>query len=748
MTADTSPPDDPFTDLLLACEEALAAGPVDSTIPVIPEVPPGMRVRLERNLDCLRLLHEVLPRGRRPAAESDPSESPATFLGRFKLRRRLGQGAFGVVWLAYDPRLKREVALKLPHAGALADEGLRRRFLREAEAAAGLEHPNIVAVHEAGDEGPVCYLVSAYCPGPNLAQWLKQREQPVPAREAAGLVAALADGLEQAHRRGVVHRDLKPANVLLAEDGAPKITDFGLAKVLSESATATGQTQSGAILGTPAYMAPEQAAGRQRHIGPAADIWALGVILYELLTGRPPFQADPALETLILIQAEDPVAPTRLRPGVPRDLEWVCLKCLRKEPEKRYADAAQLAGELRRFLDGLPLEHTRPVGPGERAARWCRRNPVVALLVTALGVSLLGGLAFTARFAWEAQINAANALTQQHRAEQETEQVKQKEEETRAQKERAEQNLYLAHMQLAQRAWDEGAPDRLRDLLERWRPERTGGLDLRGFEWHYWRRCLHSDLLTIPTGNSNTAVAASPDGRHLISGGGSPGLKVWDAATGQEVRTLPAGRRVSAVACSGDGQRLAGAASGDVDAGGRTRPGFVKVWDDATGHETLTIPLGAGPTAKHLTFSPDRKRLAAAFGGVDDTQHSRVTVWDAETGQELLDLEGDQAAAFSPDGRRLATGDREATVRIREAATGKELLALRGHTRPVEAVAFSPDGARLVSASWDEVRVWDAAKGTEIRTLRGHAQIVIGLAFCPDGRLATASADRTARVWD
>src|SRR5262249_20230520 len=216
MTADTSPPDDPFTDLLLACEEALAAGPVDSTIPVIPEVPPGMRVRLERNLDCLRLRDEVLPRGRRPAAESDPSESPATFLGRFKLRRRLGQGAFGVVWLAYDPRLKREVALKLPHAGALADEGLRRRFVREAQAAAALDHPNVVAVHEAGAEGPVCYLASAYCPGPNLAQWLKEQDQAVPARPAAALVAALADAVQHAHQRGIVHRDLKPANVLLA----------------------------------------------------------------------------------------------------------------------------------------------------------------------------------------------------------------------------------------------------------------------------------------------------------------------------------------------------------------------------------------------------------------------------------------------------------------------------------------------------------------------------------------------------
>src|SRR5262249_42107297 len=291
MTAESPSPDDRFTSLMLACEEALAAGKDAATFSRDPDVPAEFRPRLDRNLGCLRLLHQVLPR--RPDATAEPPK--AGLLGRFQLRRRLGFGAFGVVWLAFDPRLRREVALKVPHAGALADEVLRRRFVREAEAAAGLEHANVVTVYEAGEEGPICYIATAYCPGPNLAQWLKEREHPVPPREAAELVAALADGVEHAHGHGVVHRDLKPANVLLAPDGTPKITDFGLAKILSESPAAAEQTQSGAVVGTPAYMAPEQAAARREQVGVAADVWALGVILYELLTGRPPYQADTTL---------------------------------------------------------------------------------------------------------------------------------------------------------------------------------------------------------------------------------------------------------------------------------------------------------------------------------------------------------------------------------------------------------------------------------------------------------------------
>jgi hypothetical protein len=445
---------------------------------------------------------------------------------------------------------------------------------------------------------------------------------------------------------------LKPANVLLTADGTPKITDFGLAKVLSDSPGAE-QTQSGAVIGTPSYMAPEQAAARREQVGPAADIWSLGVILYELLTGRPPFQADTTLETLLLVQNEDPVAPRRLRPAVPRDLEWVCLKCLRKEPERRYAGAAQLAEELRRFLAGLPLRHTRPVGATERAWRWCRRNPAVALLLAALGLSLVGGLAFSLGFAWRAEVEAGIARTQKGVAEQETERAKQKEAETRAAKEQSDRSLYQVSMQLAQQAWEEGTIDRLRDLLERQRPERTGGVDLRGFEWHYWWGRLHTDLLTLNTPPGSGALACSPDGRYLV--GGTVGqVTVWDATTGKEVWSAGTGRQVAGVAWAPDGKRVAGLGNNGV----LQQRSFVRVWDAATGRQLRMIMLPVLPglslpfTGDSLTFSPNGKRLAAHVTSPPNT--SSIMFWDADTGQRLPSLVWEQSVAFSPRGHHMA----------------------------------------------------------------------------------------------
>jgi tetratricopeptide (TPR) repeat protein len=399
MTADDPlPADEAFADRLAALDEAMAAG---GTIAAhADDTPADLRDRLARGAAVLRDLRQL-----RPASLPSINDKRNLFqrIGRFTIIRELGRGGFGVVFLARDPALHREVALKVPHAHALVDPVLRDRFRREALAAAGLDHPNLVPVFEVDDAGPVCFIASAYCPGPSLAEWLSRRPA-VTAREAARLVATLADAIAHAHARGVQHRDLKPANILMqvAETGSsdesqqsamwhlptavPKITDFGLARLTDDPER---HTRTGAGLGTPTYMAPEQAAGA-KGAGAAVDQYALGVILYELLTGRPPFRGETDLETLRQVVECDPVAPRRLRPGLPRDLETICLKCLEKEPARRYASVVDLAADLRRFFGGRPVV-ARRIGVLGRSARWCRRKPVVAGLSAALAVAVTVG---------------------------------------------------------------------------------------------------------------------------------------------------------------------------------------------------------------------------------------------------------------------------------------------------------------------------------------------------------------------
>jgi serine/threonine-protein kinase len=303
----------------------------------------------------------------------------------YEILGELGRGGMGVVYKARQTALDRPTALKMLLAGAYASPEERARFRAEAVAAARLRHPNVVQVYEVGEHHGRLFLALEYVEGGSLAGRL--RAGPLPPAEAARLTAVLARAMQHAHQHGVVHRDLKPANVLLSEDGTPKVADFGLARRLD---VASGQTQSGAVVGTPGYMAPEQAEGKGKQVGPAADVYALGAILYELLTGRPPFQAATPLDTLLQVLERDPEPPRRLRPEVPRDLETITLKCLRKEPGRRYAGAAELADDLQRFLDGGPVR-ARPVGRLARLGRWCRRRPLVTGLVLALAVSLLAG---------------------------------------------------------------------------------------------------------------------------------------------------------------------------------------------------------------------------------------------------------------------------------------------------------------------------------------------------------------------
>jgi serine/threonine-protein kinase len=325
-----------------------------------------------------------------PANGEHPGSDPAavSIPPGYELLGELGRGGMGVVYKARQVDLGRVVALKMVLAGGHATEADLLRFLAEAEAVAALEHPNLARLYESGRHAGLPYFTLEYLPGGSLADRLATG--PLPVREAAGVVEGAARGVAHAHQAGIIHRDLKPANILLASDGTAKVADFGLAKRLGAG---DGPTTTGSVLGTPSYMAPEQADGR-KGVGPAADVYGLGAVLYECLTGRPPFRASTPLDTILQVVSEEPVPPARLNPQVPRDLDTVCLKCLEKEPRRRYGAAGDLADELRRFLDGRPVL-ARPVGPLGRGWKWARRNPTVAGLLGAVGLSLMGGTVTT-----------------------------------------------------------------------------------------------------------------------------------------------------------------------------------------------------------------------------------------------------------------------------------------------------------------------------------------------------------------
>ncbi len=655
---------------------------------------------------------------------------PLQRLADYELLAEIARGGMGVVFQARHVHLHRVVALKMILSGTLARAEDLQRLHTEAEAAAQLQHPGIVALYEVGTHEGQPFLCMEYVPGTSLAQ--RAAAGPVPGRTAAGYLEKTARAVHYAHGRGILHRDLKPANVLLTEADEPKVTDFGLAKLLE---TDSGQTRTGAVIGTPSYMAPEQAAAR-KDLGPECDVYSLGAILYELLAGKPPFRGETALATLTLVAEQEPVPPRLLNPKVDLDLETICLKCLEKEPGRRYPSAGALADDLRRYLDGEPIT-ARRVGVLGRAVKWCRRKPAAAALLAVSAAALLalvaGGFLF--------------GISQRELRE---EAERQHDEAVRAQRQaqvRADamrRLLYLAQFHLARHAWDAADMDRAETLLLRWRPrpDQPELADLRGWEWHYLHGLCRGPFTLRGHAGRVTALAYRPDGKRLATAGADGSIHVWDAASGRLVRSLDRAhsRAVGALAYSPDGKRLA---SGGGDH-------LVKLWDADTGIPLATLKRHTGPVAG-VAFDQGGKLLASASS--DQT----VILWQTTGGSPLRTLRGHQgpvnAVAFSPDGTRLASAGGDQAVKLWDVDAGRAVRTFTGHEGEVMSVAFHPDGTALASgggrrSNQGEIKVWDLVGGREMRPRYTHADKVLCLAWGRGGKLAVAGRGGLVRVWD
>ncbi len=720
-----------------------------------------------------------------------PEQAAPVTLGAFgdyELLEEIARGGMGVVYRARQVRLNRIVALKLMLPFSRPELG--NRFRAEAETAASLQHPNIVAIHEVGEHAGHPFFSMDYVAGPSLADTL--RDGPLPAPRTAELLQMLAEAVHYAHQHGVLHRDLKPSNVLLDELGHPRITDFGLAKRLpakAESGKPKAEmdlTLTGQVLGSPNFMAPEQAQGRHAQIGPACDVYSLGAILYQALTGRPPFQGETLTDVLHQVVNADPVAPRRLNPSIPLDLETLCLKCLEKEPGRRLGSARMLADELARFRAGEPIL-ARPLSPMGRVGRWCRQKPLVAGLGVALALVFAAGFGGVVWQWREAREKLWGSYLAQARANRWSGQVGRRFDSLEVIRQAAaiRPSSELRHEAIAcftltdarvARQWPTAAGslaliDADCERYACWSP--TEGLVIR-------RVSDGAELLRLPNGDRHlpvTRLCFSPDGELLAATYSSPEsfrLQVWELRRGElRCDVLVEGPR-QPLAFSPDGRLIV---VGDAHGG-------LHVHDLARGQEVKQLQVMKAPA--QLVFDPDGARLA-----VCGDENRNVQVVDFATGAILKTLPHPSLAgepSWHPDGVLLATPCADFQLRLWDVASGTVRTVLEGHTGRPTSVKFNRAGDLLASSGWDGVTrfwdpilgkeqfslpanyqgqssfnsddsrlqfgldafgvgLWEIATGRECRRL-GLGGRAFGASFSADGRLlATAHADG-ARVWD